>query len=1545
MVKQPLIIQNSIIMRKIYNSLLTLLLVFGVNTAFAQLIGNGALPAGGGNFDNAGGLAGNGWGTAKNIVSVPADGWAVNTAAGATSGTQAAYVSTNPGAGSPPYGYQTSTPDSLLLFRLNTITVPANQSCITLSFQWKGQGQTDVLNSDLDNLKIYLVPKAAPLTTNDIQVNYQIGQVWYNQQGTFINATFNLDPKLAGNGINYTLTFLWVSNNDAIGTQPPAAIDDVSLTSALPTAVPACVVYTNPSNGSSGLSPCAVTLNWNHSLGCNGATSYQVQTATAFGGPYTTVATVSQNTYNLTGLAALTTYYWRIIPVNSFGANSAGCNFFIYSFTTGTNPVLSGVPPFFEDFESCINWTAYNGAQTNQWFVGSAASASGNRGMYVSNNAGATNAYNINTTSITHIMSNTNIDLTGGGTCINMAFDYRSAGESGFDWLNVYAVPVGYVPTPGSMPVTGALGAAPNLANPVLIAGPLSGQSSYTNFTSSLNGLGLSGYTFKLLFTWRNDNSIGSQPPAAVDNISITATGGPANDAPCTAQFIPPLSIAGLYVPGSNICASNADEPAQPGCWTNTGGAGQINTVWFRFKAPSTATPCVKIRTERGTLVDTQIAVYSLTPSGAGTVACGSGSTLTLLACNDNRPGCGSSTYTNSELTVTGLSPGFTYYIAVDGKNGQVGTFSLFIMDGGGATGCSNPFPPVPGADCASPNLVCSSTTFTPNPGYQGFGAKCDFSGGICLASGDRGGSWYQVTIDPTSTPGTFLNFDIVPNDWTGFSSTDYDFGVWKVGGAGATTCAGITASPATGLVACNYSALGVTGCYTGGNSPAAYPGYNGAYEPSIVTQPGEVYLIFVSNFSNSTSGFSLFTTNSTCVITASVPNGNAILWTGSVSSDWTNPLNWGGCNVPSCSGVNGETDALIPSLYVNPPIITGAVSCRNLTINPGATLTIAGTGVLEVCKDLNNNGSFNCQVGSRVILDGPNTGTYAASAGIQNLDGALTGANGFYNLDVFKTNTAYAVNANQDFDVKGNFKIGYNTGAATTNTTTYFESAPSGNGKYVKVGGDFLVFQNAGLTSTYNTVSNSVLEFNGAANQNYMNKGTISSLTMNQSVVSTLTVQSNGGGTPFLNMGTSGILTLTSGKIVVTGANTVTGIPTYSFVQVQNTSAAAIVGQNANSYIQGGGAIPFYVLRKNTTGAVGTYNLPVGTSAKYSNLQLNVTTALTPNPAYFFVGFDNTAPASNTDFNGMGVAVNDECSVKYHQGRTALNNGLWRVLLGAVTSPGAASKLDVSVVNSGYTNVPMGSGWTIMANKTNAPATATSWFVNPLPAGPCLTSGPVNVTRLGMSWASLVPAATSTPIMFGTAQSATPLPVELLRFTAQSKDKAILLNWSTASELINKGFEVERSTSGSVDFEKIGWVTGHGTSNVINDYTFTDYRAQAGVVYYYRLKQIDDNGLYEYTKTVAASVNDDKVSFTISPNPYSGQTNIAYRLDQTSDVTLEVINKLGQKVTTVYKGSQEPGSYIYPFSAKSYGYASGVYTVRITINNQTYTRMLFEND
>ncbi|HNT82417.1 MAG TPA: T9SS type A sorting domain-containing protein [Bacteroidia bacterium] len=1519
-------------MKKIYTLIAGIILSFSY-TGWSQVTVIG--PANGGNFDAGGGLAGNNWAATKNTVTPPADAWVVSTAAGSVSGTQAAYVSSNPAAPTPPYTYTFTTRDSLILARTLTVTFPANNSCITLSFNWKCMGETDVSNTDLDNMKVYLIPKAGPITTNDIQTLYQVGSVWYNGFNTWQGETINLDPKMAGNGINYTLAFLFVSDgNTGASTNPPAAVDNVLLTYQTPTAVPNCVVYTTPSNGALGLSPCNVALNWNHSLGCNGATSYQVQTAPALGGPWTTVGTTSQNTFNLTGLAANTTYFWRIIPVNSFGANTAGCGFFVYNFTTGTNPVVSGVPPYNDDFEGCINWTFYNSGQTNQWYIGNATSASGSRGLYISNTGGSTNTYNTSATSRVHAMSSTIIDLTGGGSCINLTFSYRVAGESGYDYLEVFAVPVSYTPTAGAVIVGGAVaGVLPNLNNPVHIAGPLNGQSSYALYTASLNAL--AGRQFRLVFSWRNDASVGTQPPAAVDNVSITSTGGPSNDAPCNAFPIPPLSPAGLYLPGSNICGTNADEPAPPGCWTNSGGAAQVNTVWYRFRAP--ASGCVKIRTERGSLYDTQIALYTRSPL-TGVVPCGSGNTLTYVTCNDNRGSCGFSSYLNSEITQSGLAVGYDYYIAVDGKNGDVGSFTLFIMDGG--TGCVNQYPPTPGADCASPNIVCSSSIFVPNPGYQGYGSKCDFTGGICLASGDRGGAWYQVTI---TSPG-LLMFDIVPNDWNGFNETDYDFAVWRIAGtAPLTNCNTITSSPGTALVSCNYSALGVTGCYTGGNSPPAYPGYNGAYQPPITANANDVFLIFISNYTNSTSGFSLYTSNSTCGISNSIPNGSAITWTGTVSSDWNDPVNWGGCNIPSCSGVNGETDALITSTYVNPPIITGTVSCRNLTINPGAALTVTGTGVLEICKDFKNNGSFNAQTGSRVILDGPSSSPNY-TGGTQNLDGNLTGANAFYHLDVFKSNLAYRVYANQDFDVKGNLKVGYNTGSGAMNTSSYLNAAPGGNGKYVKVAGDFLV----NGASVFYTSGGSVLEFNGAANQDYKNSGILGSVYLNQSVPSTVSVLYHGNtSAAYMRLGLSGDLTFNSGKLILPGARNHNGVPPNyrGYVEVTNPlSTGVITGMNPNSYIVGpGSGLDFYVLKKAThsSGAlVGTYDLPVGTSTKYSNMQLNVTTALTPNPTYFLVGFDNTVPASNTAFTG---GATDECAVKYHSlGATALDNGLWRMLLGNTAS--STGVLDVTLTENGYGNGNQGQ--TVMVNKTGNPAIAANWYLNPFPANLCIggTSLPGPVTRTNLIYTAINPASSTIPLMFGTAQAPTPLPVELLYFTAKGQDRQIVLNWSTASEKNNKGFEVQRSTDGK-EFEKIGWVDGHGTTSIMQSYSFRDANVLPGVVYYYRLNQIDYDGKNEISKTVAASISDDKFNFTVSPNPFSGQTNVTYYLDQTSDVSLVVINKLGQTVATLFKGKQEPGTYTYPFIAKNYGYSSGIYTVKIIINSEVYTRRLFQND
>jgi len=116
------------------------------------------------------------------------------------------------------------------------------------------------------------------------------------------------------------------------------------------------------------------------------------------------------------------------------------------------------------------------------------------------------------------------------------------------------------------------------------------------------------------------------------------------------------------------------------------------------------------------------------------------------------------------------------------------------------------------------------------------------------------------------------------------------------------------------------------------------------------------------------------------------------------------------------------------------------------------------------------------------------------------------------------------------------------------------------------------------------------------------------------------------------------------------------------------------------------------------------------------------------------------------------------------------------------------------------------------------------------------------------------------------TSSGAAPLPVELTRFVASELNEGILLEWATASELNNAGFEVQRSADGSV-WEKIGWVDGHGTSLDFHHYVFGDYKPLKGLNYY-RLQQVDYDGSMEYSPIVVVDMELSVQEPVIFPNP-----------------------------------------------------------------------------
>ncbi|MDN5216461.1 hypothetical protein QQ020_30615 [Fulvivirgaceae bacterium BMA12] len=107
-------------------------------------------------------------------------------------------------------------------------------------------------------------------------------------------------------------------------------------------------------------------------------------------------------------------------------------------------------------------------------------------------------------------------------------------------------------------------------------------------------------------------------------------------------------------------------------------------------------------------------------------------------------------------------------------------------------------------------------------------------------------------------------------------------------------------------------------------------------------------------------------------------------------------------------------------------------------------------------------------------------------------------------------------------------------------------------------------------------------------------------------------------------------------------------------------------------------------------------------------------------------------------------------------------------------------------------------------------------------------------------------------------------LPVELLSFDATFSQDKVTLEWATASELNNDRFEIYRSGNGT-DFVLLGEVQGNGTSSELHIYTFTDNRSPSGTNYY-RLKQIDFDGVYEYSPVVSVKVKLSAVTFQVAP-------------------------------------------------------------------------------
>jgi hypothetical protein len=182
-------------------------------------------------------------------------------------------------------------------------------------------------------------------------------------------------------------------------------------------------------------------------------------------------------------------------------------------------------------------------------------------------------------------------------------------------------------------------------------------------------------------------------------------------------------------------------------------------------------------------------------------------------------------------------------------------------------------------------------------------------------------------------------------------------------------------------------------------------------------------------------------------------------------------------------------------------------------------------------------------------------------------------------------------------------------------------------------------------------------------------------------------------------------------------------------------------------------------------------------------------------------------------------------------------------------------------------------------------------------------------------------------------------VPVELTSFTANVVKDNVNLNWATATETNNQGFEIQRK-SDNTEYEQVGYVAGFGTTTEPKSYSFTDSNVPARN-YTYRLKQMDFDGSFEYSNEVNVEVLTPG-SFELSqnyPNPFNPSTTIKYSLPENSFVNLAVYNLLGEKVRTLVNEVQNAGNYNLNFDAS--GLTSGTYVYSLSTASGTLTQKM----
>lgn len=668
----------------------------------------------------------------------------------------------------------------------------------------------------------------------------------------------------------------------------------------------------------------------------------------------------------------------------------------------------------------------------------------------------------------------------------------------------------------------------------------------------------------------------------------------------------------------------------------------------------------------------------------------------------------------------------------------------------------------------------------------------------------------------------------------------------------------------------------------------------------------------------------------------------SSLTWNGSSSSDWFTAANWTPAIVPT-----SYSNVTIPTSLGTYPVITGGNSlfCKNLTIATGASLSTSAayTGTFTVMNNLANDGAIINNGSNYITLTSTAACTISGSGDFTNADLALVGSCTNYSLgnDIvirrlniatgatlsmnahnLKVNTTFTqvgtINQSSGLlqiedvaptltDATFNEQTGltyFATGISTTAANQLIPSIAYNNLK-VNVNNGFTATIGTGSTTT---CANFTIT-NPAASGGIASAANVMQVNGNFDLAPT-------GNTPTFNLSANvtiaGITTLYRG-VINTGANKVI---------VTNTAAAAIAAGPANtdytiSYINGN------LRRMILSGATGTYDFPVGdaTTSRYAQMNDNGLSGggFTLLDAYFGALANHLdADMTATEPSEPGVSYTHMCP-----------EGVW--FIDPDNQP-ATGTYDMRLYINGFSS--LADDQYAALKRISTSLTGADWSnggascTRPASMSPGRTVSSGFALRYGLSSFSQFGIAT---------QTVTPLPIELLDFTAVYNGQDVDLNWHTASELNNDFFTVERSADAAA-FSEVLRKKGAGNSTQALHYSDKDNSPLQGISYY-RLKQTDFDGASAYSKVVPVNISGSAFEIMNTYiDPATGLLEVTLNCSGNCLIAFELYNAMGMRV---YASAEAlPGKDL-KFYIPVASLDKGIYLLRAACEGKTITKKI----